>query len=185
MKLLTEGLDHLDLDGMVEPIVSVDEYSAHMGTDDQIVTMAFIIRSEAAGNDLADWFERGYDWVLDAQISEGELSPGKYLVFVEMNRRSTVPERLIELLEDLKTLTDIDVKDWTIRYNEEDYPAEPDVLSKVMTLVPMKYRDEEEDKDGATEEGLNEVRVAAGLPVKRLYTNQDATLKAYKALAGL
>jgi hypothetical protein len=72
-----------------------------MGKDSEIVTLAFTVKSEAAGNDLSDWFERGYDWVLDAQVSEGEIKPGQYLVFVEMNRRSSVPKRIIELLEDL------------------------------------------------------------------------------------
>ena len=95
---LNEGLDYHDLEGQLEPVVSVDEYAANMGKDSDIVTIAFIIRSEQAGNDLVDWFEKGYDWVLDAQVSEGEISPGKYLVFVELNRRSSVPERIIELL---------------------------------------------------------------------------------------
>jgi hypothetical protein len=182
---LSEGLDYHDLEGMVEPIISVDEYAAHMGPDDQIVTLAFIIKSETAGNDLADWFERGYDWVLDAQVSEGELSPGKYLVFVEMNRRSSVPERIIELFDDLKTLTNISTKDWTVRYEEEDYPAEIETLRQVMILTPHDYRETDEEETTENEEGLNEMRTAAGLPVKKLYNNPDATLKAYKAMAGL
>jgi hypothetical protein len=89
--ILNEGLDHHDLEGQMIPTVTVDEYAAHMGNDSEIVTLAFTIKSEAAGNDLVDWFERGYDFVLDAQVSEGEVKPGQYLVFVEMNRRSSVP----------------------------------------------------------------------------------------------
>jgi len=105
--ILNEGLDYHDLEGQMVPKVTVDEYAAHMGKDSEIVTLAFIIKNKQAGDDLCDWFERGYDFVLDAQVSEGEISPGKYLVFVEMNRRSTVPARIIELLEDLTTLTDL------------------------------------------------------------------------------
>ena len=93
--ILNEGLDYHDLEGQMVPTVTVDEYEAHMGTNSEIVTLAFTVKSQAAGNDLADWFERGYDWVLDAQVSEGEIRPGKYLVFVEMNRRSSVPKRII------------------------------------------------------------------------------------------
>ena len=98
--IINEGLDYHDLEGQLLPQVTVDEYAAHMGNDSEIVTLAFTIRSEAAGNDLVDWFERGYDFVLDAQVSEGEVKPGQYLVFVEMNRRSSVPKRIIELLDD-------------------------------------------------------------------------------------
>jgi hypothetical protein len=92
---LTEGLDFHAMEGQVIPLVTVDEYAAKMGKDSDIVTLSFIVKSEAAGNDLVDWFERGYDWVLDASLSEGEVEPNRWLVFVEMNRRSTVPNIII------------------------------------------------------------------------------------------
>ena len=185
MNILTEGLDYHDLEGQLEPVISVDDYSAHMGEDCDIVTLAFIIRSQRAGNDLVDWFERGYDWVLDAQVSEGELRPGRYVVFVEMNRRTTVPERIVELLEDLITLTDIPLKDWTVKVDAEEYPAEAEVLSQVIILSPHQYRKDVVDTDKETEEGLNEVRVAAGLPVKTIYNATDTEIKNFKAMAGL
>ena len=184
-KILSEGLDYHDLEGQLEPVVSVDDYAAHMGEDCDIVTLAFIIRSERAGQDLVDWFERGYDWVLDAQVSEGELRPGRYVVFVEMNRRTTVPARIIELLEDMNTLTDIPVKDWTIKIDDEEYPAEEDVLRQVIVLSPHEYRKEEDVINTETEEGLNEVRKAAGIPVKTLYPADDTEMKNFKAMAGL
>lgn len=184
-KNLNEGLDYHDLEGQLETVVSVDDYSAHMGEDCDIVTLAFIIRSERAGQDLVDWFERGYDWVLDAQVSEGELRPGRYVVFVEMSRRTTVPKRIIELLNDMETLTDIPVKDWTVNVDDEEYPAEEDVLSQVIVLSPHEYRKEEETDDNEAEEGLNEVRKAAGIPVKNIYNADDTEMKNFKALAGL
>jgi hypothetical protein len=164
------------------PTVTVDEYAAHMGTDSEIVTLAFTIKSEAAGNDLVDWFERGYDFVLDAQVSEGEVKPGQYLVFVEMNRRSSVPKRIIELLDDLETLTDIPVKDWTIVVDEEEYSPEEDVLKQVITISPHDYREEVE----VEEEEINEMRERAGLEVKVIHADkQDAEIKAFKSMAGL
>jgi hypothetical protein len=153
-----------------------------MGNDSEIVTLAFTIKSEAAGNDLVDWFERGYDFVLDAQVSEGEVKPGQYLVFVEMNRRSSVPKRIIELLDDLETLTDIPVKDWTIIVNEEEYSPEEDVLKQVITISPHDYRETEE----VEEEEINEMRERAGLEVKAIHADkQDADIKAFKSMAGL
>ena len=184
-KILSEGLDYHDLEGQLETVVSVDDYAAHMGEDCDIVTLAFIIRSERAGNDLVDWFERGYDWVLDAQVSEGELRPGRYVVFVEMSRRTTVPGRIIELLEDMITLTDIPLKDWTIKIDDEEYPAEEDVLRQVIVLSPHEYRKEEDTVDNEAEEGLNEVRKAAGIPVKQIYNAADTEMLNFKALAGL
>ena len=180
--ILTEGLDYHDLEGQMLPIVSVDEYAAHMGKDSEIVTLAFTIKSEAAGNDLVDWFERGYDWVLDAQVSEGEVKPGQYLVFVEMNRRTSVPKRIIELLDDLETLTAIPVKDWTIVVDEEEHSPEEDILKQVITISPHDYRESEE----VEEEEINEMRERAGLEVKALHADkQDAEIRAFKSIAGL
>jgi len=180
--ILNEGLDYHDLEGQMIPTVTVDEYAAHMGNDSEIVTLAFTIKSEAAGNDLVDWFERGYDFVLDAQVSEGEVKPGQYLVFVEMNRRSSVPKRIVELLDDLETLTAIPVKDWTIIVDEEEYSPEEDILKQVITISPHDYREEVE----VEEEEINEMRERAGLEVKVIHADkQDAEIKAFKAMAGL
>ena len=180
--ILNEGLEYHDLVGQMLPTVSVDEYAAHMGEDSEIVTLAFTVKSEAAGNDLVDWFERGYDWVLDAQVSEGEVKPGQYLVFVEMNRRTSVPKRIIELIDDLETLTDLPVKDWTIIVDEEEHSPEEDILKQVITISPHDYREEVE----VEEEEINEMRERAGLEVKVLHADkQDAEIKAFKSMAGL
>jgi len=179
--IINEGLDYHDLEGQLLPEVTVDEYAAHMGKDSEIVTLAFTIKNKQAGDDLCDWFERGYDFVLDAQVSEGEVSPGRYLVFVEMNRRSSVPSRIIELLEDLKTLTDMKLTDWTIIVDDNEYEPTEEVLKQVLVLSPHNYRVEEEH-----EEELNEMRERAGLDVKPIYTDkQDAELRAFKSIAGL
>jgi hypothetical protein len=181
-KILNEGLDYHDLEGIVIPRVTIDEYAAQMGKDSEIVTLAFIVKNKQAGEDLSDWFERGYDFVLDAQVSDGELSSGTYLVFVEMNRRTTVPERIITLLDDLETLTDIPLKDWTVIVDDEEYEPDAEVLEQVITISPHQYREEVEPD----EEELNEMRERAGLDVKVLHADkQDADIKAFKAMAGL
>ena len=179
-RIINEGLDYLDMVDQIEPTVSVDEYSAKMGKDSDIVTLAFTVNSEAAGNDLVDWFERGYDWVLDASLSEGELSPGKYLVFVEMKRRTKVPERIIELLDDLETLTGMELKEWSVTIDKEDHVPDEEVLKELITISPHEYREENED-----EAELNEMRHRAGLDTVNLHGEPDSELKAFISMAGL
>ena len=132
MNILNEGLNYHDLEGIVDPKVSVDEYSAQMGKDSDIVTVAFTVSNKQAGEDLSDWFERGYDWVLDAQVSDGEVSPGKYLVFVEFYRRNSVPAKIIEMLDDLKTLTDRDTSEYKIKVDGKLYSAKEELLKEVI-----------------------------------------------------
>lgn len=179
-KILNESLDYHDLVNIVIPKVMVDEYAAKMGKDSEIVTLAFVVKNKQAGEDLCDWFERGYDFVLDAEVSEGELSPGKYVVFVEMNRRTAVPERICELLDDLKTLTDIDLKDWTVIYKDEEYQPDPEILNQILVLSPHQYRIQNEN-----EKELNEMREIAGLETSKIFSKQDKDITDFKSIAGL
>lgn len=178
-KFITEGLDFHAMEGQVIPTISVDEYAAKMGENSDIVTLSFTVKSEAAGNDLVDWFERGYDWVLDAQVSEGELESNRWLVFVEINRRSTVPERIVELLKDLKTLTNLKVTEWTVQVDDEDYDPDEKILQQVIVCNPNRYKMEKE-KEG----DLNEMRGIAGLDSKKIFVDDEYT-KGIKNLAGI
>jgi hypothetical protein len=178
--IINEGLDYHDLEGIVIPRLTVDEYSAHMGKDSEVITLSFAVKNKKAGDDLSDWFERGYDFVLDAQVSEGESGPGQYLVFVEINRRTSAPERICTLIDDMGTLTNLKLKDWTIIVDEEEYEADEDILKQVIIMSPHNYRMEKEDD---TE--LNEMRQNAGLDTVSKFTEQDSELKAFKAIAGL
>lgn len=191
-KILKEGFDYKDLVGQVEPTVTVDEYSAKMGTDDEIVTLAFLIKSRLAAKDLVDWFERGYDWILDAKESDGEVSTGKYLVFVELNRRTQVPDRICELIDDLETLTEIKRDMWEIVIDGEEYSVEPDTIKQHIILIPQKYREaypdedeEQEDEPDAQDAELSEMRNRAGLEHVNKYKEKDNLLKDFIAKAGL
>lgn len=185
MKNLNESLNYHDLVNQVRPILSVDEYSAKMGEDSEIVTLAFSVKSELAGNDLADWFERGYDYVLDAQVSEGEVSPRNYLVFVEMNRRTSVPDRIVELLTDLETLTNVPLEDWTVEINDEELAPDAESIKLAIPLSPHEYREQNPEDETAEEGELNEMRERAGLEPAKLFDSQDESIKSFKAMAGL
>lgn len=176
---ITEGLDFNDMEGQIEPIITVDEYAAKMGKDSDIVTVSFTVKSEQAGQDLVDWFERGYDFILDASLSDGEVEVGKYLVFVEMNRRSAVPDRIIEILKDLKTLTSLKLTDWTVQVEGEDYEPDEKILRQVIICNPGEYRQIKENEDE-----LNEMRSIAGLDSKNIHEESEYTRK-IKNMAGL
>ena len=179
--LITEGLDFNDMEGQVHPIITVDEYSAKMGKDSDVVTLSFLVDAEEVGNDLVDWFERGYDWVLDASISDGEVELGKYLVFVELMRRSTVPAKIVELLKDLKTLTAMKLSEWVVEIDGKEYPADEKILAKVIILNPNVYKSKEE-----LSSELNEMRTSAGLPITSPKSQEKSSeLKDYLAKAGL
>jgi len=185
MTVLNESLDYMDMVDQIGDTITVDEYSAKMGKDKDIVTITFTVHNKLAAEDLVTWFERGYDFVLDASVSEGELEPGKWLVFAELDRRSKVPNRIITLLSDLETLTDIKLKDWKVEVEGEECEANEDAIREHMILNPNVYKDEKEEAENELEdEDLNEMRIRAGIDVKSVYV-EDEYIKNLKAIAGM
>ena len=65
---LTESLAFKDMEGLLKPTIHVDEFSSKMGDDDDIIVISFFVRDEQAAKDLMSWFEKGYDFVLDASL---------------------------------------------------------------------------------------------------------------------
>ena len=182
MSIINESLDYMDMKDQVGDTITVDEYSAKMGKDKDIVTITFTTHNKLAAEDLVTWFERGYDFVLDASISDGEIEPGKWLVFVEIDRRSKVPNRIITLLSDLETLTDFKLKDWTVEIEGDDYKADEETIRDHMILNPNEYKEKKETKE--SDEEINEMKIRAGIDVKSIYV-EDEYIKNLKAMAGM
>ena len=176
---LFESLGFRDLEGLLKPTIHVDEFSSKMGDDDDIIVVSFFVRDAQAAKDLMMWFEKGYDFVLDADRSPGEIRPGRYLVYVELRRRSTAGGNVEQLLDDLNTLTEFeDSTAWTMHYRDQEIPFTRDAFDATVPLTPRAYR-ERYEKD------LNEVRVAAGLPVVTTYDRQDRALQTIQSAAGI
>ena len=176
---LSEGLNYKDLMGMMKPTIHIDEFSSKMGDDDEILVASFFVRDAQAAKDLMNWFEKGYDWVIDADVSPGEIKPNRYLVYVELRRRSTAGGNVEQLLDDLNTLTEFeDSSAWTMHYRDQEIPFTRDAFDATVPLTPRAYR-ERYEKD------LNEMRVAAGLPVVTTYDRQDRALQTIQSAAGI
>jgi hypothetical protein len=174
---LLEGLQYKDLEGILKPTIHVDEFSSKMGDDEDILVLSFFVRDKAAADDLMAWFEKGYDFVLDADRSPGEIKPNRYLVYLEMRRRSSAAKNVQEILDDLGTLTEFDAEDWIMRYNGKTTPWSEEAFAQQVPMTPKDYV-------RATDGGLNEMRAAAGLPVRKLY-KPDSALKELQAAAGI
>ena len=176
---LFESLGFKDLDGLLKPTIHVDEFSSKMGDDDDIIVISFFVRDQQAAKDLMMWFEKGYDFVLDADRSPGEIRPGRYLVYVEIRRRSTAGGNVEQLLDDLNTLTEFeDSSAWTMHYRGKEIPFSRDTFDSTVPLTPRAYR-ERYEKD------LNEMRTAAGLPVVSNYNKRDRALQTIQSAAGI
>lgn len=175
--LLSEGLEYKDLEGLMKPTIFVDEFAAKMGDDDDIIVISFFVRDLQAAKDLMAWFEKGYDFVLDADRSPGEIKPGRYLVYVELRRRSTAPVNINTLLDDLGSLTEFDISDWRMSYKGKETDWSEETFAEQVPVTPDAYRKRYESD-------LNEMRVAAGIAPRRIYEPRD-DIRALQSIAGL
>lgn len=165
------------MQGMLKPTLHVDEFASKMGDDEDIIVLSFFVRSEQAAEDLTNWFEKGYDWILDADRSPGEITSGRYLVYVEMRRRSRAADQTNTMLDDLGTLTEYNLDNWQMTYRDDTVPFSRDEFIKRVPLSPKEYRERRE-------QGLNEMRVAAGLNPRSFY-EPDAEIRALQSSAGI
>ncbi len=108
MPQLNESLLAGDLRMMVDNIFEVDSYASKMGSDKDIVVIAFTVESLEPAKDLVNFVERGYDFVLDADSTPGELKNGKYKVFVEIERNRRIAEQIQEVLDGVGKLAEIE-----------------------------------------------------------------------------
>jgi len=175
--LVFEGLEYKEMEGLLKPTIHVDEFAAKMGDDDDIIVISFFVRDGQAAKDLMAWFEKGYDFVLDADKSPGEIKPSRYLVYVEIRRRSTAAINIGRLLDDLSSLTEFDVSDWRIHYKDQEVDWSEDTFAKMVPLTPDAYRKRYEGD-------LNEMRTAAGLQTKPVYELRN-DVRSLQTMAGL
>jgi hypothetical protein len=139
MTQVNEGLMAGDLRMLVDNIFEIDSYASKMGEDKDIVVLAFTVKNQEPAQDLVEFVENGYDFVLDADASPGELSDGKYKVFVEIERNRRISEQIIELLNGVGKLADVD--DFKFRYHKSfnSIDADEDSLSNTIPKTKDEY----------------------------------------------
>lgn len=136
---LNEGLRAKDLKDLVGNLFTVDQYKSKMGEDKDIVVLGFSVNEKNPAADLMEFMERGYNFILDADMSAGEEHDGKYQVFVEIERTEHLPEQLENLLRGIQQLTDI--KEWRYRYQKSPTSVEYDkkTINEHIPLTPSEY----------------------------------------------
>ena len=174
---LSEGFEYKDLVGILKPTIHVDEFSSKMGDDDDVIVVSFFVRNKSAAQDLANWFEKGYDWVLDADLSPGEITPGRFLVYIEMSRRSSAGKHLALAVEDLASLTEYEPDKWLMVYKDKETPFSSEEFDRQVPLSPKQYRKKFEGD-------LNEMRSAAGIEPKQIY-ERERDIRMLQSAAGI
>lgn len=182
MSNLYEGLERHDLKRLISNRVTIDEYKSKIGSDEEIVVISFQVDSKEPALDLVNFIEKSYDWVVDADVSSGEISDGSYLVFVEAEREPDIAENIMRLFEDLKNITDLEIEDWEVEYYKPQKPVQLDVesLRSSIPSTPEEYRMIFKNK----KDDLDKLKTAAGVEVDTKAPKNEFT-EGIRVLAGL
>jgi len=128
------SLQSNDLKDYVNEIFTIDSYKSKMGQDKEIAVLAFEVKDQQPAKDLMNFIEKGYDFVLDADVSTGENRKGKYNVFVEMERDRHLPKRISDMLDEVSKLTGIE--NWKYRYYK-NIESKPFSVSEAENDIPL------------------------------------------------
>ncbi len=129
-----------DLNAMIKSRITVDEYKSKMGDDEDMIVVAFQAMDREPAWDLMNFLEKGYPFILDADVSPGEMEDGLYIIFVEFERTEKFPEQLLKVVEDVMKLTEHKkLTDWSFKYYK--YSKALELTEENLRKMPLNSRD--------------------------------------------
>ena len=177
---LFEGLEAGDLKRLIHPELHIDEFKSKLGDDADVIVMSFKVKSKEPANDLVAFIEKGYTWVLDADVSSGEMDDGSYIVFVELDRNDTAHANILDLMDDLMNLTEQKLSDWRVRYykSHKETRLSDDSIKQMIPSSPEAYTRAYGDDE------LTDLKTAAGVKVDKKAPKNEYT-ETLRNLAGI
>lgn len=123
-----------DLRHFVKKVFEIDSYRSKIGDDENTIVLSFTVNSEDPAKDLENFIEMGYNFVLDADVSPGELDDGSYKVFVEIERGRHAADQIREILDGVEKLTS--EPDMRFRYFKS-FKSKEATAENLAATVPM------------------------------------------------
>ena len=127
------GLLKNDLGHLVDKIIEIDSYKSKMGEDSDIVTLAFSVHGNEPAKDLENFIEKGYPFVLDADVTSGEQSDGTYKVFVEIERNKDISNNILEIADGVKKLSELE----TMKFRYYKNFRSRDLDEENLAIIPV------------------------------------------------
>jgi hypothetical protein len=157
-RLVTESVMQGDLEHLISPYVSIDQYTSKISDDD--ITIAFFCNEREVAGDLIDFLEKLYFLeIRDIEISNTLTEDNKYIVYVELDRNQQFPKVVIDMVDSINFLINKEKKDWdfvSFNMNNKDKLTEENII-KYVRLLPIAdttgiEKDNLKQEDATTEE---------------------------------
>lgn len=158
MSNLFEGLKAGDLEELVLPLISIDEYESKL--DDDSIVVAFYVGDKDPSQDLNRFIQKGAVSVLDTDVSPAPNEDGYYVVFVELLRDENFPKKLINILDSLDGLTSL--SNWSAQIYDVDGVVDVS-LETIQAHVRLQSMEDHNGHDDEVDEDLTEFFRASDL----------------------
>lgn len=148
--MINESLQPGDLDHLVLPLISVDEFNSKIDNRRAIV-VAFYCTDKEPAEDLMRFIEGSNLDILDTEVSPAPSTEGYYVVFVEFSRNQDFPTILDDIIQQVTNVAD---NKWQLKaWNHDDIVHyTPELLKKFVILDPaMIPADPQDDQEPVTD----------------------------------
>ena len=130
---LSENLHAEDLRDLVKKVFEIDSFKSKIGEDEDVCVLSFSVDDKEAAEDLENFIEMGYSFVLDSDVTPGETDEGTFRVYVEIERTRHIGEQIFEIIEGVEKITGLD--NLRFRYFK-NFQSEPATLENLDAAVP-------------------------------------------------
>ena len=124
---------------MVHSTLSIDTHRSKMGEDRDVCVLTFKVKDRAPAKDMMEFIEKGYSFVLDADVSSGENEDGEYFVFVELNRTPKLAEQIKEIEYGVSKLTELQGFKFKFYKDDNAYDLREETIKSVIPQTPSAY----------------------------------------------
>lgn len=109
--ILNEGMREGDLEDMVLPMVTIDEYASKL--DENAIVIGFYVQDRDAADDLNRFVQKSPVEMLDTEVSPAPDQHGYYIVFIELMNDRRIVEHIETILAEVSPL--VGNEDWQMR----------------------------------------------------------------------
>lgn len=130
---------HLEMEGYLNPNISIDSFQAKLGKDNDISVIKFQSSNKDVAKDLVSFIESGPSFVLDADFSPSKNKNGYFDIFVEIERNNDLPNNILTLTRDIEQVTGI--LPWTFSFykNEDQHKLTQENLNNFVPTSSSEY----------------------------------------------
>jgi 23S rRNA U2552 (ribose-2'-O)-methylase RlmE/FtsJ len=127
---LNEGMWSGDLADLVQPLVSIDEYSSKI--DKEAIAIGFYVHDKDAADDLNRFIQKSPISILDSDVSPAPDQRGFYIVFVEFAFNDRVVSNISTLIDEVSPLVSVTEWQMKVRNVEGLIKFDSEKLNKVL-----------------------------------------------------